>query len=475
MAAFRERLADAAETMRLCRSPEGFCEAERRIHSLALELADAMSTEALREMVADKERSKAAMARVRALAAARGIKMLSQGSRITPVRLLGGTTIHLKTLYTCAKARGDTPRTSRGKGGTGVYPVLDELGITDHSTPALRLRVSHAVCEANSFDDARELLSQGGLDITHRVALRLTYAVSELALRVRRDAIRSLKAGDDDGMFVGRDVVACVDGGRCRVRKALRGRPPKGGRRKFNVEWREPKVLTIYVLDESGRRDKKVARIIDATMGDADDVFALLVHHLRRVGAHRAASVTVLGDGAKWIWKRAGGIRDSLALPEEIPLTEIVDYYHAVERLHEFAKSRGGWSEKRVSKWVGQQKNRLKRGWIGRVIRAIEGLVTKSERKKGTVVKYWTRNRHRLAYKDFRDRGLPLGSGAVESAVRRVINMRVKSPGTFWREDHVEGIIHLRAHSKAGRWCDIESAILNNSAWKPAARRRIAS
>ena len=76
---------------------------------------------------------------------------------------------------------------------------------------------------------------------------------------------------------------------------------------------------------------------------------------------------------------------------------------------------------------------------------------------------------------DTRRKGLPLGSGAVESAVRRVINMRVKSPSTFWREDHVEGIIHLRAHSKAGRWCDIESAILSDSMWKPSARRRPAS
>jgi len=109
------------------------------------------------------------------------------------------------------------------------------------------------------------------------------------------------------------------------------------------------------------------------------------------------------------------------------------------------------------------------------VIQAIDELMTPGERKKGTAVEYWRRNQHRLAYKDVREKGLPLGSGAVASAVRRVINMRVKSPGTFWREDHVEGIIHLRAHSKAGRWCDIESAILSNSMWKPSARRRPAS
>ena len=434
-----------------------------------------MTASVLEEVVGDEQRAQDAVLRVRALASARQVTMLSQGTRETPVQLLGGTTIRLRTVYTCAKARGDAVRASRGKAGTGVFPVLDELGITHRSTPALRLRVSHAVCEANSFKDARELLGQGGLRLTHRVALRLTYAVSELALRVRARQVEQLKKGNDEGIFVGRHIVACVDGGRCRVRKALAGRPPKGGRRKFEVDWREPKVLTVYVLDDNGRRDKKAARVIDATMGDADDVYALLTYQLRRLGAHRAASLTLLGDGAKWIWNRASTLREALSLPEDVPLTEIVDYYHAVERLSDFAKSRSGWSAKRVKRWVSQQKNRLKRGWIDRVIESIEEFLTKRERKKGTAVGYWTRNRHRLAYSDFRQRGLPLGSGAVESAVRRVINMRVKSPGTFWREDHVEGIIHLRAHSKAGRWCDIESAILSNSMWKPRARRRITS
>lgn len=475
VAAFQERLMEAMGVMRACRTARGFLDVERMVHDLTRELADQLTAQVLEEIVADKQRAQDAVARVRDLASKRGIDMLFQGSRMTPVRLLGGTTVRLKTVYTCAKPRGDEPRDSRGKAGTGVFPVLDELGITDKSTPALRLRVGHAVCEANSFADARELLRQNGLDITHRVALRLTYAVSVLALKVRTKAVRSLRAGNDEGIFVGRDVVACVDGGRCKVRQALRGRPPKGGRRKFKVDWKEPRVITLYVLDGDGKRDKKAERIIDGTMGDADDTFALLLYHLRRVGAHRARSLTFVADGAKWIWKRTAELAKQLDLPDEIPVTEIVDYYHVVERLSDFASNRRGWSDKRAKRWVAQQKNRLKRGWAHRILRSIQELLTKGERKKGKERKYWTRNLPRLDYKKFREAGLPLGSGAVESAVRRVINMRVKSPGTCWREDHVEGIIHLRAHSKAGRWTDIEDAIVENSAWKPKARRRRAS
>ena len=47
---------------------------------------------------------------------------------------------------------------------------------------------------------------------------------------------------------------------------------------------------------------------------------------------------------------------------------------------------------------------------------------------------------------------LPCGSGIVESAIRRVINLRFKCPSTFWKQENVEKLIFLRAIFLAGRW-----------------------
>ena len=58
----------------------------------------------------------------------------------------------------------------------------------------------------------------------------------------------------------------------------------------------------------------------------------------------------------------------------------------------------------------------------------------------------------RMRYKQFESLGHPIGSGAIESAVRRVINLRMKGYGIFWIEDTAEGMIHLRSYLKAGRW-----------------------
>src|SRR5690606_25018136 len=108
----------------------------------------------------------------------------------------------------------------------------------------------------------------------HKAALRLTYLVTDDALRAREQAMRSLKAGDPGGPFVGRRVVAAVDGGRVFIRRRTAGRPRKGGRKHFKTEWREPKILTLYVLDENGKRDRSVDCVIDGTLGDADAVYS---------------------------------------------------------------------------------------------------------------------------------------------------------------------------------------------------------
>jgi len=43
------------------------------------------------------------------------------------------------------------------------------------------------------------------------------------------------------------------------------------------------------------------------------------------------------------------------------------------------------------------------------------------------------------------------GSGTVESAIRRVINLRIKGTGLFWKREHAENIIFLRSLVLTGK------------------------
>ena len=83
---------------------------------------------------------------------------------------------------------------------------------------------------------------------------------------------------------------------------------------------------------------------------------------------------------------------------------------------------------------------------------------------------YWERNKDRMRYDAFRAQGIPIGSGAVESSVRRVVNLRRKGASIVWTEDHAEGVLHLRAHAKSGRWHELEHDVLIHSRWRPTSR-----
>lgn len=348
-----------------------------------------------------------------------------------------------------------------------MYPVLDQLGIADRSTPALRLQVSHAVCEANSVTSARDLLAISGVELDHKAALRLTYSVSEVALDARSRAMAEMPVRT--GELAGRRVVAAVDGGRVLVRRKVAGRPRKGGRKRFVTEWREPKVVTIYVIGDDGKRDRSIPSVIDGTLGDADAAFELLSYHLLRLGAKEATEVTLVGDGATWIWNRATWLRERLGLPTD-RFHEVVDYFHAVERLGAVVKAQEGLSEQQRTSWLSELKRRLKAGSVEGVELALAELRYPSEEAKESQLDYWSRNRERLRYGSFQERGLPLGSGAVESSVRRVLNLRMKGASIAWTEDHAEGVLHLRAHAKSGRWRELERAVLESTGWRPTAR-----
>jgi hypothetical protein len=61
----------------------------------------------------------------------------------------------------------------------------------------------------------------------------------------------------------------------------------------------------------------------------------------------------------------------------------------------------------------------------------------------------------RLRYNCFRCRGVPMGSGAIESTIRRVLNLRLKGSGIYWTEDNAEAVFQLRAAVVSGRWEEI--------------------
>ena len=65
---------------------------------------------------------------------------------------------------------------------------------------------------------------------------------------------------------------------------------------------------------------------------------------------------------------------------------------------------------------------------------------------------YFKKTQDKVRYASMQKQRLPIGSGCVESAIRRVVNLRMKSPGIFWKKETAENMLFLRSQLLSGRW-----------------------
>jgi hypothetical protein len=353
-------------------------------------------------------------------------------------------------------------RTGKGRGreGAGLYPELAALGILEGSSPALVSLVGHQCALLPSYEVARrELAARGttlGIKVVHRIARQLGAAV--LTSRTR-DLLRWRAGALPPGAeLVGRRVAAMVDGGRTRVRTVIRKQKGKGKgkkqRRRYKAEWREPKLLIIFEMDEHGRMKKKTRPWIDGTFAGPDEAMELLAFHLHRLGVTRAEVVVFVADGAPWVWERLDWVERRVGLAAG-RVVRVLDWCHAGHNLS-LALEALRLPEAERQRRYKELRSCLRAGWWGVVVAALERLGTAAgnpkelEQPLGYLSKHGTAGH--LDYQRLRRRGLPQGSGAIESAIRRVINLRLKGPGLMWQEENAEGALALRAAAVSERW-----------------------
>ena len=292
--------------------------------------------------------------------------------------------------------------------------------------------------------------------MVHRIARQLGAAV--LTCRTR-DLLR-WRAGllPPGSELAGRRVAAMVDGGRTRLRTVIRKQKGKGKgkkqRRRYKAQWREPKLLIIFEIDEQGRMKKKTRPWIDGTFAGPDEAMELLAFHLHRLGAAQAEVVTFVADGAPWVWERLDWVRRRVGLKAGRAV-RVLDWCHAVHNLS-LALEALGLPEQERQRRYGQLRGWLRQGWQGMLLRELEALGEAAGNPPALAQPLGYLSKHAAAghmeYKRLRRRGLPQGSGAIESAIRRVINLRLKGPGLMWREENAEGALALRAAAVTERW-----------------------
>ncbi len=366
----------------------------------------------------------------------------SDGKVQVRIRTAQGHTVAVWTTYYRRKGQ-----RRAGKRSAGVYAGLVLLGIYDRCTPALAAEVSLFAAMLGSLQEAQDVLAARGVELDTKTVRTIAY---RYAARARLEQQVNNAAFEDSG--AGRRVVISSDGGRMRLREIKRGPKTTKGRRRYTGAWREPKVLIVYVVDAEGKREASFAPFIDATLKGPDAVFALLRSYLQRLEITQADQVLFIADGAPWIWKRVPLLVQALGLAVE-QVHELLDFYHAVQHLSQVVALRKDWSAKARARWRTQQRRFLLQGQVEQVIAAVQALCRGRHSKAiRTQRNYFIKNQSRMAYATLIAMKLPIGSGAIESTVRRVVNLRLKGPSLFWCRANAEAILLLRSYYKAGRW-----------------------
>jgi hypothetical protein len=74
------------------------------------------------------------------------------------------------------------------------------------------------------------------------------------------------------------------------------------------------------------------------------------------------------------------------------------------------------------------------------------------KKKQDQLLTYLTHNKDRVSYKTYLEQGLFIGSGAIESANREVVQKRMKLSGQRWTGKGAQQVANLRVTFKNNQW-----------------------
>lgn len=259
------------------------------------------------------------------------------------------------------------------------------------------------------------------------------------ACNIRKNECLKTKIPDRTGVD---QIVAEMDGSMVPIVNTDRIPSSDIDRRKTRqVCWKEARLALARPLGS-------LETVYETTfLGDVDDAGDRMAHCAIAAGAGENTKIHCVSDGAPWIadqTERVFGLQGRFT----------VDFYHLCDYLGAAA---GSISPDDKKGWLTDQKKNLKEGNISEVIGAIKphvepASVPKEEAPVRKCYNYMRNRRGQFNYREALDEGLPIGSGAVESAHRYVIQDRLKIAGAWWTPENAHNMLALMALRANNRW-----------------------
>ena len=338
-----------------------------------------------------------------------------------------------------AAGRVELLRRSMRRPGCGVtaYPADARVGIDGFLSPQAT-RLACLAAATWSFDIAADRLDElAGIRLddetirrhVHRAAARLTKHRDAHPPR----AAFAVARGDVE--FLTDGVMAPTRDGWRELKLA-----------RFQVR---PRGATAGVADWATRElPDPTASVAYATTADCSAFAARWAGWACGLGIEPAGPLTVLGDGAAWIWSAA---------TEHFPAGEqVLDIFHASGHLAAAATGLFGEGTAAAGEWLDQVRAQLlANGWPGLLDRIgatpVEDRTAAGQAALDETIAYFAKHTGRVGYFGRLHTGRSIGSGSIEGLAKRM-GRRLKVAGRGWCVKHLDGMATLIVSVDTPEW-----------------------
>ena len=223
--------------------------------------------------------------------------------------------------------------------------------------------------------------------------------------------------------------------------------------------WRDMKI-GIFARRERGEPatpaewDKRdlpapTTRAAFAAIETIDDFAPRWSEWAARLGIKDPTTITVLGDGAEWIW--------NAAIKQFGNCHQVLDIYHAAEYVADAGKGLYGEGTPEAATWLEEGRRLLlSDGWAG-LCDHIGATLSKAPESAGhaalgELTGYFAAHTSRLNYCHRLYTGQSIGSGMVEGAAKNLVGRRLKQTGARWEVENVNQMAELCCLTYSDHW-----------------------
>lgn len=217
--------------------------------------------------------------------------------------------------------------------------------------------------------------------------------------------------------------------------------------------WRENKLaiafnsndIHIWKNSNGEKQHEILKREYISYIGGVEEFKKHMLALAIRNGYGEYKETVIISDGATWI----RNMKNEL-FPDAI---QILDFFHLCENTYQFSKYIHQNNEKESKRWAKKICDKLEKGKYKEVLKELEeykGMKVPA----GTVnlYQYIYNNRDNIDYPTYKKKGYFIGSGAIESANKTVMQSRMKLSGMRWNPDNAQGVVTLKTKEKSQKW-----------------------